>query len=397
MTISEKTPFIQKELKKYGLDGLVCRLSVNILALTGYWPCNHSVAAVVPQNGKPVLVVPETEMDNAAAETDAHFLDLQPYPLENVVEFTNPAQSVSAALYGVLSKSGLLRAKIGIEKSFEDGATGRMFGDFKYPAEPTWQALKERFPGVEFVDATHEIMSLRMIKTPFEVERIRKAAAVACIGFDAAREALRPGMTEADLSAALEAAILSYGTGRNGARYSRGFSSVYSGVRSSLQWSHWACTSGKAIEQNDVVIIELGSVTDGYWADLTRCFCAGSPSEKTKKSFGIILEAQAAGIEAAKPGKPIGGIDRACRDIFLKYGYGYERCGHPCGHSTGFNYHEAPPVHQANQMPIEEGMVLCIEPGLYFPGEFGMRCEDMFYIASNGAVRLSEYPHNLES
>jgi len=377
---------IQASLCEHKLDAFFCRMSVNILALTGYWPCNHAVAAVIPQTGIPVLIIPETELQNAEKEVEG--LELCAYALESTELLRGAMDGMEHTLRSVLKKMGLLHARIGIEQSFEDGASGRLFGDFKYPSLPTWQLLQRFFPNACFVDAADAILSLRMVKEPEEAQAIQKAAKAACIGYEAVRRALRPGMTEADVSTFLEGAILSQGTGRSGTRYARGFSSVYAGDRG-------ACTTGRMICKNDVIVMELGVVCDGYWADLTHCMCAGEPPEKAKDVLAILLEAQRRGIEAAVPGTPIGEIDRICHAYCASNGYGKEYYRHNCGHASGYNYHEAPPVHQANTMPVQEGMVLCVEPGIYIPGEFGLRTEDMVYITKDGAKLFSNYPHEL--
>lgn len=384
---------LQASLCENKLDAFFCRMSVNILALTGYWPCNHAVAAVIPQAGNPVLVVPETELQNAQKEAEG--LELCAYALESTELLRGAMDGMEHTLRSVLKKMGLLHARIGIEQSFEDGASGRLFGDFKYPSLPTWQLLQRFFPNACFVDAADAILSLRMVKEPEEAKAIQKAVEAACIGYKAVRRALRPGMTEADVSALLEGTILSQGTGRSGARYARGFSSVYAGDRGAEQWTHWACTTGRVIRRNDVVMMELGVVCDGYWADLTRCMCAGEPPEKAKRVLAVLLEAQRRGIEAAVPGTPIGEIDRVCHAYCTAKGYGKEYYRHNCGHASGYNYHEVPSVHQANTTPVREGMILCVEPGIYIPGEFGLRTEDMVYITKDGAKLLSNYPHEL--
>lgn len=390
----EKFDRIQKAMTEEGLDVIFSRLSVNVLFLTGYWSGNHAVAAIVPVTGRPVLLVAESEYDNVAEEADRTVLDIKTYSFESLTELRGITDSMMPALPGILKKTGAEDGVIGIEKSYEDGALARLMGDFKYPSEPTWNALADALPNAKFKDASGLISRLRMVKTPNEVAAIKKAVDIGCMGFEAARQAVKPGMTEAELSGILEAEILAQGTGRNDAKYSRGFSSIYSGPRSATQWVHWACSTGRVIEENDIVIMELGSVTDGYWCDLTRHACAGKTPVKAKEILKITQEAQQKGIAIARPGTAIGEIDKACHDYFEQKGFGPEYYRHPCGHGTGFNYHEGPPVHQACNVILEEGMVLCIEPGLYLPGEFGIRPEEMVLITKTGAEIISDYPQD---
>ncbi|MCK5155511.1 MAG: aminopeptidase P family protein [Spirochaetales bacterium] len=390
----EKIDRIQKTVMDEGFDVLFTRLTVNALFLTGYWAGNDAVAVIFPSKGRPVLLVAETEYDNAAGEVDQTNLDIETYSFESLDELRGITNSmVVSALPGILKRMGVLKGVIGIEQSAEDGALPRLMGDFKYPSVPTWNTLKDTFPNAKFKDATSLINRLRMIKTSEEIDAIKKTITIACMGFDAARKAVKTGMTEAELSAVLEAEILGQGTGKNNVGYSRGFSSIYAGSRSATQWTHWACSTGRIIQENEMVIMELGSVSDGYWCDLTRHACAGKPSKKAREIMQIVLEAQHRGIAVAKPGVPVGEIDRTCHDYLAQKGYDREYFRHPCGHGVGFTYHEGPPVHQACNILLEQGMLLCVEPGVYLPGEFGIRTEDMILIKEGGAEVISDYPH----
>jgi Xaa-Pro aminopeptidase len=389
----EKIDRIQESMCTEGYDVLFCRLSVNVLFLTGYWPGNHAVAAIVPARGKPTLLVAETEYDNVIEEADRTMLDLETYCFESLFELRGIIDSMTTVLPSILKKMGSVDGVIGIERSFEDGSIARMIGDFKYPSQPTWNALQAALPKANLKDATGLISKLRMIKAQNEIIAIKKAVEIACMGFDAARQAIKPGMTEAELSAVLESAILTQGTGRNGAKYSRGFSSIYSGPKSAKQWAHWTHSTGRVIRDNEIVIMELGSVTDGYWCDLTRNACAGKPSQKAEEILKIVQEAQKRGTSVAKPGIAIGEIDKACHDYLQQNGFGPEYYHHSCGHGVGFNYHEGPAVHQACNIVLEDGMVLCIEPGVYLPGQFGIRTEDMVLITKDGVEVISDYPH----
>ena len=391
----EKIDRIQKAMVEQGFDVLFSRLSLNVVFFTGHWSGNHAVAAIVPASGRPTLLVAETEAEDAIADLDRSTLDIETYEFESATELRGITDSMAAvALPAIFKRMGVSDGVIGIEQSFEDGALARLMGDFKYPAEPTWSVLRQTFPKATLKDATGLISRLRWVKTPEEVEAVKKAVKIASLGFAAAQDAVEPGITEAEITAIIESAILTQGTGKNEAKLSRGFPAVYSGPRSAIQYTHWACSSGRVVQENEIVIMELGSVTDGYWCDLTRHACAGKPPEEALKIYEILLEAQRRGIEVAKPGVPIGEIDKACHAYVAEAGYG-DYFPHASGHGVGFNYHEGPPNHQAFQEPLEEGMLLCVEPGIYLPGEFGIRPEDIILITKDGAEFISDYPHKL--
>ena len=386
---------IQKAMTEQGFDVLFSRLSPNVVYFTGHWSGNHAVAAIVPASGRPALLVAESEYDDAVTGLDRSTLDIDTYEFESATELRGiPDGMAASTLPAIFQRMGVADGVIGIEQSFEDGAVARLMGDFKYPSEPTWSVLRQTFPKARLRDATGLISRLRWVKTPEEIEAVKKAIGIASMGFAVAQEAAEPGMTEAELSALLEAEILGQGSGKNGARYSRGFSSIYSGPRSATQYTHWACSSGRVFQVDEIIIMELGSVTDGYWCDLTRLACAGTPADRARRVYEIALAAQWEGISVAKPGVPIGEIDKACRACITEAGFG-DCFPHPSGHGVGFNYHEPPPNHFTFREPLEEGMLLCVEPGIYLPGEFGIRPEDIIAITADGADVLSTHPHTL--
>jgi Xaa-Pro aminopeptidase len=387
----DRLKLIQNELKNQQVDALFLRLGVNVLAMLGYWPGNHAAAGLIPAEGKPLMLVPETEYEEAKQVIGKDPIELKTYALESPAILRGPMDAMMPVLSREINDRGLISGKVGLELSYEDGTIGRL-ADFKYPSRPTWDQLKDAFPEITFEDATGIISKLRMVKTKREIDRIRNAIAAALRGLDTLYNTRLDGMTEAQVGALIEGTIHSEGTGKNGLTLSRGFASVYAGARSADQWSHHAYSTGRMVMQGDMVIVELGSISDGYWCDLTRCAPAGKASGKMKDTLKILLEAQKSGLSAAKIGRPVSEVNNACHDFLRSKGFDETYYKHACGHGTGFNYHEGPPVHPACQQLMEEGMVLCIEPGLYFQGEFGLRTEDVFVVTSKGAELLSRHP-----
>lgn len=388
----ERILITQQKLVKERLDGLIVVLSVNVLALFGYWPGNHAAAGIIPASGKPILLVPQTELLEAERFIEADMIELRSYEYESVHVLRGSIDAMlSEALPRAMKDLGLLAMKIGLELSCEDGATGKIHGDYKFASKATWDKLKRCFCKAAFVDAAGVIGELRSIKTMQEIEQIKKTIRIAEMGLSSIYHNVMCGMTETHISAMIEAEVLC----NTDAYYSRAFTATYSGARSAAQWVHYAYSSHRVVKDNEVVIVELGCVSDGYWCDLTRCTVAGEPSDEINDTFKIVKEAQERGLAAVKVGEPLSRVNNACYDFYKSKGYGEEFYKHACGHGTGFNYHEGPPLHAASDVLMKEGMVLCIEPGLYFEGQFGIRTEDIFVATKSGAKRLSKHPDSL--
>jgi Xaa-Pro dipeptidase len=142
------------------------------------------------------------------------------------------------------------------------------------------------------------------------------------------------------------------------------------------------------LRPRDVIVIDAGDWVEGYRSDLTRTFFFGEPSSKMREIYSIVNDAEMAGIEAAKPGEPIEAIDIAARGVIEKAGYG-AHFTHRGGHGLGLDFHEVPICVRGNTAPLEAGMVLTVEPGIYLPGQFGVRLEDNILITETGVELVS--------
>ena len=390
----EKLARIQAKMAEYQLDALFCRLSEHVLYFTGYWPRGGVGAAVVPATGKPLLLLGELEAKlELGAYPPSAGVDVVTFPFESNIVARGPNDGFAAVLPGVFQKLGLSDKRIGIEQNVEGCNVGAFQGEVKYPAEPTWAMLRNLFPNVKLKDASGLIFDLRAVKSEAEIQAIKLAVEIAGFGYEAARREIRPGMTETELAAVVESAIHTHGTGYQGVAQARGYACVYTGARSAIQWSHYAYSQNFKIQPDDVVIIELGAFADGYWADLTRNFCAGEPDARAKEIFRIAHGAQQAAIEIAMPGTPASALEKAARAYMKQFSYD-NNWPHGLGHGTGFAYHEGPSLHAANPNPISAGMVLTFEPGIYVEGYAGFRPEDMVVIRDSGPELLSgTIPH----
>lgn len=154
--------------------------------------------------------------------------------------------------------------------------------------------------------------------------------------------------------------------------------------------------SDKVIQEGEFVLMDFGAVWNGYHSDMTRTVCVGKPSEEMEKIYNIVLEAQLAGIKAAKAGITGCELDAAARDIIESAGYG-ECFGHSLGHGVGMEIHEKPNASPNNKLPLSKGAVVTIEPGIYIAGKFGVRIEDFVILTENGCENMTDCSKNLIS
>ena len=148
------------------------------------------------------------------------------------------------------------------------------------------------------------------------------------------------------------------------------------------------------IEAGDFVTIDFGAMVGGYHSDMTRTFAVGFATDEMKTVYNTVLQAQLAGIEAFGPGKIGRDVDEAARKVIRDAGYG-DYFGHGLGHSVGLNIHEAPNASPKSEAPFEIGNITTMEPGIYIPGRFGVRIEDMVYLGAGGKRNLTRYPKEL--
>jgi len=219
------------------------------------------------------------------------------------------------------------------------------------------------------------VEELRQIKDAFEVAQVQRSANIAVQGFHYIRQAARPGMAEREAQGRLE-----YFTKSIGAEKPAFDIIIAAGARSSMPH----CQSNETpIKDNSLVLVDMGVVYNGYHSDLTRPVFLGKMSPLLMKIHRIVWDAQRAGIKKAGPGVPAKEVDAACRKFIEKKGFG-RQFGHGTGHGVGLEIHEAPTVSARSETILKPGMVITVEPGIYLPGKFGIRIEDMILITKKG-------------
>lgn len=248
------------------------------------------------------------------------------------------------------------------------------------------EKLKEALPKVKFIPAADKIESFTMCKAPDEIAKMKKAAEISDKTFDKILGIIKPGMKESDV-----ASEITYWHKKFGASKDSFDTIVASGFRGALPHG---VASDKIIEKGEMVTIDFGCVYEGFCSDITRTIAIGNPSEQMKKVYQIVLESQLKSIESAKAGITTIALDKIARDHISSFGYG-EKFGHGLGHGLGILVHELPSVSRKMDMPIPEGVVVTIEPGIYLEGVGGVRIEDDVLITNNGCEVFNRSPKEL--
>lgn len=252
-----------------------------------------------------------------------------------------------------------------------------------------FENFQKELPRAEFVSGsslTDVINDQRSVKDENEVELILKAQSIAEAAFDHILGFIKPGVTEKEVQLELDYFML-----KNGADGLSFETIAVSGVNSSMPHG---VPSNKKIETGDFVTLDYGALYKGYHSDMTRTVAVGKVSEKQKSIYATVLEAQLAALEAFTDGVSCFDADKAARDIITNAGYG-ECFGHGTGHGVGVEIHEFPRVSKASKAILKAGNIVTDEPGIYIPGEFGVRIEDMALITENGCRNLTNCPKEL--
>lgn len=286
---------------------------------------------------------------------------------------------MSEALAGAIGQAGVRR--IGFEANFTT------FGQI----EALNKALKQHQSGreVELVPLEDVLVNLRKLKDELEIGLIRESIGVAQEAFKALRPHLKPGKTETEL-----AGILIMELRRRGASDASFPPIIAAGASSSLP--HYRPAEAR-VAADELLLIDWGGIFKGYCSDLTRTFLLGNVPAKLKEIYKVVLDAQLAAIAALGPGTTTMAADKVARDVIMRAGYG-EQFGHGLGHGIGRDIHELPSLRKTGpDQQLQPGMVVTVEPGIYLPGQGGVRIEDDVLITKTGAEVLSSLDKSLEA
>jgi Xaa-Pro aminopeptidase len=241
-------------------------------------------------------------------------------------------------------------------------------------------------PAIRLWQAPPLVERQRMVKDAEEIARLRQAVLLGGNLFDTALGAIRPGVSEMQVAAEME-----YAARQAGAEGMAFETIIAAGKRSALPHGR---ASAAAIPARGFVVCDFGVILAGYCSDRTRTVHVGRPSAADRRIYEAVREAQQAAVEAVRPGKGVGEIDRAARNVLKKKGLA-RYFAHSTGHGVGLEVHEAPRVAAGQDEILRPGMVITIEPGAYLPGRGGVRIEDMVVVTERGGEVLTPGPKEL--
>lgn len=336
-----------------GLAGVVVAPGPDLVHLTGYRPVSTErlTLLVLRPGEEPVLVVPTLEAPDAAAATGAPALALRDW-----TDGMDP-YAVTAPLLGD-------RGRFAVS---DNAWAMHLLG------------LQRALPGTTYTALTEALPMLRAVKDAAELERLAAAGAAADATYEEILKVLFSGRREADVAADLAALLQHFGHSQVD------FTVVGSGPNGANP-HHEA--GERTIERGDMVVLDFGGLKHGYGSDTSRTVHVGEPTAEEQRVHDIVREAQQAGCAAVRPGVACQEIDRAARAVITEFGYG-ERFIHRTGHGIGVTTHEPPYMIEGEEQPLVPGMCFSVEPGIYLPGRFGVRIEDIVTVTEDGGRRLN--------
>ncbi|MEI8000303.1 MAG: Xaa-Pro peptidase family protein [Actinomycetes bacterium] len=353
----ERLERARARMAEVGAEALVLSVGPDLPYLTGYeaMPLERLTAFVLRPEGEPVLLVPRLEAPRVAPRDDL-------FALETWDETDDPVARV-VALVG-----GALQVAVG---------------------DQTWArfvlALQTALPGVRFGPANEVLAPLRSVKDTAEIAALQRAGAAVDVIAGAMRDRPFAGRREIDVHRELVERILEVGHER------ANFAIVAAGENAASPHHE---PSERAIAPGDIVLLDFGGTMDGYCSDITRMFSVGEPTAEVRDAYAVLVEAQEAAVRAATVGTPCEAVDAAARSVIAAAGLG-EHFVHRTGHGIGTEAHEDPYVVAGNATPLVPGHAFSIEPGIYLPGRFGLRLEDIVVATEAGPLRCNAAPRDL--
>ncbi|WP_033424477.1 M24 family metallopeptidase [Actinomadura flavalba] len=357
----ERVGLIRDAVAAADLDAVLLTPGPDLRYATGYdaHQLERLTCLAVPAAGEPFLVVPRLELP-AAQASPAGALDLELVAWD---ETDDPYALVAARLPA-------RPARVGV-------------------ADRMWAVMALRFraalPGAEQVAAGAVLRTLRMRKSPAELDALREAGAAIDRVHRRVPGLLKAGRTEREVGRDVHDAILEEG------HAAVDFVIVGSGPNGA---NPHAELSDRVIAEGEPVVVDIGgTMPSGYCSDSTRNYCVGEPPAEYRAYFDVLREAQRVSCEAVRPGVTPEAVDAAGRDVIAAAGYG-EYFVHRTGHGIGLESHEEPYIVAGNTEPLEEGMAFSVEPGIY-PGAHGARIEDIVLCTADGVESVNRTPHDL--
>jgi Xaa-Pro dipeptidase len=359
---SERQEKARNLMQTSGIDAIVLMPGTSLRYFIGvdWWPSERMLAMVLPAKGKAFLVCPAFEQGRAEEQLAKSGLasgaDIRVWQ-----EDESPYQRIAQGLHDL----GLSSGTIGMEETVRF-----VFSD----------SIARAVPQARMVSATPVTAGCRMIKSAHEIALVRLACKATMNVYEATFKSLQPGMKDSDIQNLV------------GSGYERvgfpGDATVSIGENSG---SPHGSTAPQSVREGSIIMIDDGCEVEGYTSDITRTFVLGKPSDKMETVFDVVHRAQSSALATARPGVPCEKVDAAARKVIVDAGFGpdYKYFTHRVGHGMGMDIHEWPYLVRGNATPMQANMMFSDEPGIYIPGEFGIRLEDDMHITENGAELLT--------
>jgi Xaa-Pro aminopeptidase len=264
-----------------------------------------------------------------------------------------------------------------------DLGVGRLGFESQHLTVDQYSNWSEATATVEWVPLKEIVEPIRAIKDEAEIEAIRRSVALTDAAFTHLLAVIRPGMTEEEAAWEIEMYMRTHGASKVAFDLT-----VAAGPNGALPHAQ---AGNHTLQPGEPIVVDIGCVVDGYCSDMTRTFCLGRPHPKYLEVWDIVLRAQEAAETAIRAGVSGAEADSSARDLIKAAGYG-EQFGHGLGHGVGLAVHESPGAGRLSEDTLEAGMTLTVEPGIYLPGEFGVRLEDLVVIRQQGIEILTKSP-----
>ena len=337
-------------------DALLLGPGTSLYYFTGIrWGLSERLLAlVIPRSGQPLLISPAFE--------EGRMRELMRYPIEVRVwqEEESPTKLIATSLAERNLRSGI----VGIDEALP----------FTF-----YDHFRAAAPGFECISADPVTIACRAHKSAHELELMRLACEATCDVYRLVFQNVNEGMSEEEISRLVTSGYAKMNL--------RGYALVLLGASAALPHG---TKQPQTLKEGDVVLIDGGCLVEGYESDVTRTGILGKPTEKIQRAYETVRKAQDAALSAARAGKLSGSVDDVARSVITSAGFGpdYKFFTHRLGHGIGLDGHEHPYLVRGSKTVLEPGMTFSNEPGIYIPGEFGLRCEDDMVIAADGPAQL---------
>ena len=345
---------VRAEMQAHGLTQMIISDSKSIWYLTGasVEPYERLMALYLPVQGEPVIFLNKLFFVPQAPCREVWHTDSDK-PVEQIAEVVDKTKT------------------LGIDKEWP--------AKFLIP-------LMEAHPAMPVRLASDCVDDCRACKDEAEQALMREASRINDLVNEEAKHYVKAGMTERQVAEFIDSRFRAYGC------EGPSFTTIVSFGANAADPHHEP--DDTVLQEGDCVLFDMGCVKDRYCSDMTRTVALGQPSVEMREVYHIVLEAQLAGIAKARASVTGRDIDAAARKVIEDAGYG-PYFGHSFGHSLGIDIHEAPNAAPSNDKPMPENAVVSAEPGIYLPGKFGVRIEDVLHLTANGAEILTRSPKNL--